>query len=333
MKKRIIFILFVVLLIIPVCLKKKIIYGLETYEISQETLEVCKDRAELFLDNIHQDKEISGYVVLKNLNKDNEAILFKTGELGYIIVNINDLSVPELSLEEKNPYDGYSDAFYNGPLQYYYSFNDEIISIKDGKNINLEELDEYYTKDEINDLDEYLEDLLQSKKLRYVITEKYLSGTLQKWYIDGNNCGSIAAAICMRYFYDYIDTSYVASNKIDQDSLIALMQEYVGSGFTNYYNVSNGLNNYFKTNLINNSTSMNAPFSFSKFKQSIISNRPIIVGTINHPTYGNHWIIGHGYFESRVDGNYLIINDGWRKNNVWIEPSTTTLDGTISFVN
>lgn len=62
-------------------------------------------------------------------------------------------------------------------------------------------------------------------------------------------------------------------------------------------------------------------------------SRPIIIGTTNHPTFGDHWIIGHGYFTSPVDGNYVIVNNGWGNNNVWIEPSTTYLDGTIHFTN
>lgn len=44
-------------------------------------------------------------------------------------------------------------------------------------------------------------------------------------------------------------------------------------------------------------------------------------------------ITAHGYFTSPVDGNYVIVNNGWGNNNVWIEPSTTYLDGTIHFTN
>lgn len=74
-------------------------------------------------------------------------------------------------------------------------------------------------------------------------------------------------------------------------------------------------------------------FSFSRVKTQINRSRPIIIGTTNHPTFGDHWIIGHGYFTSPVDGNYVIVNNGWGNNNVWIEPSTTYLDGTIHFTN
>lgn len=73
--------------------------------------------------------------------------------------------------------------------------------------------------------------------------------------------------------------------------------------------------------------------SFARELEDILNSRPIIIGTTNHPTFGDHWIIGHGYFTSPVDGNYVIVNNGWGNNNVWIEPSTTYLDGTIHFTN
>ena len=84
---------------------------------------------------------------------------------------------------------------------------------------------------------------------------------------------------------------------------------------------------------VNNSANAITSFSFSRVKTQINRSRPIIIGTTNHPTFGDHWIIGHGYFTSPVDGNYVIVNNGWGNNNVWIEPSTTYLDGTIHFTN
>lgn len=109
------------------------------------------------------------------------------------------------------------------------------------------------------------------------------------------------------------------------------MQNFVGSGGTTYSNMVKGLNAYLGTRSVTNSVQRTSSFSFSTVKNQINSSRPIIVGTLNHGTFGDHWIIAHGYFESPVDGNYLIVNDGWGSNNVWIEPDTQTLDGTIYF--
>ena len=40
-------------------------------------------------------------------------------------------------------------------------------------------------------------------------TIKKLPGKLKAWYIGGGNCG----AITMRYYYDYVNKSYVNSSK------------------------------------------------------------------------------------------------------------------------
>lgn len=44
-------------------------------------------------------------------------------------------------------------------------------------------------------------------------TIKKLPGKLKAWYIGGGNCGAIASAISMRYYYDYVNKSYVNSSK------------------------------------------------------------------------------------------------------------------------
>ena len=64
----------------------------------------------------------------------------------------------------------------------------------------------------------------------------------------------------------------------------------------------------------------------------VSDNIPIMIQTNDHVTYDDHWIIAHGYFQSRVDGNYVIINDGRRHNNVWVEPNGTFI-ATVGFAN
>lgn len=287
----------------------------------------------MFYENQNYDKTISNYKILDNLYGKEEAILFSTNNEGYIIVNLNDLSIPEMSLYNNCPLIDYDNPVYNGPLDYYYESNGIIKSILDDLIVDINDVTYFYTKENLNYSLEDVYSLFNTKQARYVKSEKYLSGELKKWYISGGNCGSIASAICMRYYYDYVDTSYVDSDKIEENTLIALMQEYVGEGGTNYNNLYKGLNKYFKSRNINNNAIKKTSFNFSNVKQAILSDRPIIVGTLKHPTYKDHWIIAHGYFESRVDGSYIIINNGWKNNNVWIVPDANYLDGTISFEN
>lgn len=333
MRKRFAFILTVILILTSIFPSNVLAYGTSQGETYQSTVSICQERAELFLQNVGHPATVSNPVTLKNFANEAEAILFETSTGGYIIVNINDLSIPELSLVNSNPFSDCESPIYNGPLGYYYAQNDAIKSVIDNTIVNVQQNVEYYTRQKVEDLQGYLTSLRQASGARYVIVEEYLSAPLKKWCIDGNNCGSIASAICMRWYYDNVSTSYVNSNSISENSLIALMQNYVGVGLTGYSDLVNGLNSYFDSRNVDNTAARTSTFSFSRVKRSILDDRPIIVGTLDHPTFRDHWIIAHGYFESRVDGNYIIVNDGWRSNDVWVEPNTTTFDGTIYFAN
>ena len=53
-----------------------------------------------------------------------------------------------------------------------------------------------------------------------------------------------------------------------------------------------------------------------KLKNSIQNNYPVLVGTTNHPTFNNHWLIAYGYHI--ISGlHYFEMNDGWGKNDVF----------------
>lgn len=302
---------------------------------SSENVNIAKIRAEMFLDSVGKPTLLEEGILLKNLNGEYEAISFSIPKSGYIIVNIKDLTVPELSFENSNPYDNVINPVYNGALSYHSKVGDEFVSLKDHSRFRREQFKSVYSKEEITNKKELINSLENalSNQLRYVNVERYINGSLKTWYISGGHCGSIASAICMRYYYDYVSTNYVPSGSTGQNALIDLMQQYVGSGGTNYSDLDSGLDDYFNARNVNNSANAITGFSFSRVKTQINRSRPIIIGTTNHPTFGEHWIIGHGYFTSPVDGDYVIVNNGWGNNNVWIEPSTTYLDGTIHFTN
>lgn len=300
--------------------------------INATTLQTCEETAESFIKNTGRVPAISNPITLKDANNEPVAIVFDISSNGYIIVNIDDMSIAELSFDSANPFTEYANAIYNGPLEYYYSENGVIKKIRNNVIVNSSALNYYSNRNTITQSENSANYFSYPASLNIVV-EKYLTGTLQTWYIGGGNCGSIAAAICMRYYYDYVSTNYVASNNTSMNSLISTMQDFVGTGGTSYSSMVSGLNSYFNARNISNTALRNTTFSFSRVKQSIRANRPIIVGTSGHETYGNHWVIAHGYYESRVDGNYLIVNNGWGSNNIWIESNTTTLDGSIYFAS
>ncbi len=294
-----------------------------------EVLEVAQKRAESFLENINHPAKVENATLLKNLKNEYEAVVFDIHEDGYIIVNLNDLSIPELSFEGRNPYTNILNPIYNGPLNYYFEVGGRVFSIDDGTILDEAKVEYIYSKNKIENTQPMAS--LEVSNTRSTSTEKYLSYSLQTWTISGGHCGSIASAICMRYYRDYVNSAYVSSSSISKDALIALMKQFVGSGATTYNDMIGGLNNYFATKSLNTTARGTRGFQFLTVKNKININRPVIVGTVDHATFGDHWIIVHGYFESRVDGNYIIVNNGWGRNNVWVTAESQTLDGVIYF--
>lgn len=331
MKKLLSIILSVVVLF---CSLSLVVFADDTRDNTKDTL-LYKERVELFLDSIGHPSTVSNPMWLKNVFGEDEAIVFTLGNSGYIIININDLSIPELSLVNQNPYLGYDAPVYNGPIEYYYIENGQIRSIIDDSVLDVNRIIAPYHQTRINNKDEFVSDLRSATKEhnRNLDVEKYLPYSLQTWYVSGGHCGAIASAICMRYYYDHVNTSYVGPSYTSESALISVMQFYVGSGGTSYSNMVSGLNSYFASRYVTNAANATTPFSFSKVRNAINANRPIIVGTYNHPVYGSHWLIAHGFFQSDLDGNYVIVNNGCGYNNVWVAVNTTYLDGTIHFTN
>ena len=291
----------------------------------------------MFLENIGHPSTVSNPVELKNLDGKVEAIAFTVGQNGYIVVNINDLSIPELSLENPNPFANCEKPIYNGPLQYYYESGGQIKSLVDNSTVDITQIDNCYKKEKISNLNDYIAVLAleYDNDTRAATTERYLSASLAEWAMSGGICAAIAAAICIKFMYDNVSYVYIDSNSdyIYEGALINLMNQYLGGPGVDAYELRDGLNAYFNDRHINNSAVITNPLTFNTVKQSINSNRPLIIGTHDHPTYGDHCIVAHGYFQSRVDGNYIIINDGARHNNVWIEPDMSTLTTSVGFAN
>ncbi|WP_311487707.1 hypothetical protein [uncultured Helcococcus sp.] len=220
--KKLLMLLSVILAIVIIVPSVSFAFTIENHNTVAEfdkRIEKTKEVANNLLTSLDKNSNLNNLTLLKNLNGDIEAVLFSLDKTGYIIVNINDFTVPEFSLERKNPFNNVKNPIYNGPLNYYSKKDlNTALNIKDStiiekhnfaniyanKKINLEELNLFTYKNSNNDVVPY----------GNLNTIKKLPGTLKTWYIDGNNCGSIASAITMRYYYDYIDKNYVSSSKI-----------------------------------------------------------------------------------------------------------------------
>ena len=296
-------------------------------EADKNDISLAKTRAELFLQNLGKEVNIDEGIILENIYGDNEAVAYSMLNGGYMIVNIKDLSIPELSFESNNPYIGVINPVYNGPMNYYSRCGDKLIAIMTNEECDLSQLSIVYCADEIRDKEAYirmLQGALQKRRLR-AITQRNLSISLKKWYTGGNNCGPIACAICMRFYYDCVDSAYLRSGYTNEGEAIQLMISYLRQNGTTPYQVMNGMNRYFADMNISNTAVALYYFDFDILKSKINQNRPVIVGTEGHNEYGDHWIIAHGYFinrEADIVEKYIIVNNGWRENNVWLNLDT-----------
>lgn len=316
--KLVILTILIVVLLIP----SPKIMAKNTNETDVET------KANHFLEIIDVNEKVNSPIFLKNLDNQLNYIAYSIGDSGYIIINLNNLIITELSLDNPNPFIDINNPIYNGPLNYYSFSKNGLVSLKDNKLISKEDIKPttYTTNNNLR--------VNKALPKGNVNTIKTISGTLKKWYVDGGSCGSIASAICMRYYYDYVSKSYVNPKQISESSLINLMKKYVGAYGTNYPQVVTGLNTYFKDKRINHTARTINGFDFSKLIERTQRNRPIIIGTKNDNKYGNHWLIGHGYAitnDSSETTKYAIVNDGWRHNNIWVNIKTASLDGIIYF--
>ncbi|MBR0434650.1 MAG: hypothetical protein IJK13_01435, partial [Lachnospiraceae bacterium] len=221
--------------------------------------------AKWFVSGIDDKLKIGKPIVAENLQGEFEVAIFDIGNEGFIIVNLNDLSIPELNLECKNPYAGVEHPVYNGPLCYYSRIGDSIISIRDLSLLEYFKGMDIYKKEEIQDKEGYISKLFKNttKGRSLLRVEKYINGRLEIWNNPDQCCGAVASAMCMRYYNDYVDSNYVENMYLSERELIELMRLYVGHNGTLSSDVVFGLNNYFNYRHVDNEAYYTNGFNYS----------------------------------------------------------------------
>ena len=307
--------------------------GFDVYDYEKD-VDYAYRVAQVFLKNADKSVAIDNPILLENLKGNVEAVIFDMEEGGYIIVNINDLSIPEICFDGKNPYIGCENPAYNGPLSYlrregnayYYLSNNELFFETDS---------EIYEKQPLEDKDGYINSLLKDdkKRSRNRVVTKYLNHQPENWsYNTDDFCGALACAICLRYYHDYVDSNYVSSLFIWEKDLTTLMRGYVGWGSTNQEDLVTGLNKYFSDKEINNRAYHSGNrFDYNIIMNTVNRNRPAIVG-IHNNTYDDHWLIVWGYhYKTSRNEKYVIVVDGHGTAEVWVSVSDNVLREIVYF--
>ena len=139
-------------------------------------------------------------------------------------------------------------------------------------------------------------------------------------------CGSISASIILQYYDDYLDDSILPinceNNEINTLNRIMPYIDHIDNfneqGGSNVYDMYNGLNSYMSDYNVTSKTFSYETYNTNTFKSCINSNIPVIIDLDNHPIYGEHWVVGYGYYTNQRKVTHVICIDGWGNEYVQI---------------
>lgn len=300
---------------------------------NEKHIALLKDYGEMFLDLHGYSKQLEKPIVLYNTDIQVEALCFNITEGGYIIININDLSVPEYSVVAKNPFEKYKNniCIYNGPLSYYKQEGNEFIYLNTNEAINKSEVRKIYSCKKIN-IDEKIKntkDLIENKEylLDSYVTERIDNYNSLPTWSSSYYCGIDAAAIVLAYYDDEVDDGFVPGLIDSCPDLQEYLDEndYIHNGGTSAFSlcygdilIHSGLNGYLNYMSLDLWDAQYEDYTMNNLTPLIgLLDYPVITGTeAGHPISDNHWIITYG-FQITPFSSYLIVNDGFGNDEIF----------------
>ncbi|GCF93523.1 hypothetical protein NRIC_14140 [Enterococcus florum] len=163
--------------------------------------------------------------------------------------------------------------------------------------------------------------------------------TYQHWKTpSGFLCGTYASSVLLAYYQDYIDEQILpvdvrrkgtSSNR----TMIPQLKPYLQpiDAPTMPVQISFGLCRFF--------AHVNSPYrsrftsvgAWQRAVKRISEGKPVMVGVLKvlGSTYGNHWVVAYGFYESAAGKRYYKIHDNWGNYQKIIPASWA--NGTISF--
>lgn len=297
-----------------------------------------------FIRHMHNtDIIIKDYKTLLDTN-GKESFLYVTfsnnKSTGYAILNLADMSIPELSLTNLAPFTVDESIIYLGPLNYVRHEGSSNVDVRTGKVVSLSEMTEasnaFQSKTSGTTLgveakQKALADLVANTTLATRVT---ISGAgSSSWaYTAGlyyGDCGINAIAMIEKWYDTYVSSNYLPSNLSTEQSIKKSIYDYAKSN--NYPTTSISESNL--AGLITGHTesvglsgrylyATYSTYNWADTCDRIDDNRPTILSTVSStPTYGRHYIIAVGYTDDGIpSNNELYVNDGWG-DYVWLASS------------
>lgn len=310
--------------------------------------------AKRFLTKIGSNKNFVNEISLYDPDGKENGILLSLKNSGYIVVNLDDYSIPEYSLTSNNKFitDRTKKYIYLGPLSYYEKNNNKSIDLK--------------TKKEVTNISKFREDYSNIKRLMKsnkktlfynndnisnangTVTEYRINTPYQvpNYYYNPNGiCCSTASAMMLRHFQlNYINdlipenlrtSDGVALIKtlvpyIQLDGAASLDPSHTSAGSYPQKDIS-GLKEYISTydnkdlaNINMGCADRSSQVNALMMSGISVRNNNSFVVSIGYPSkYGDHEVTGYGYVydESKKDEGgitYEIVNDGWGSTDIHI---------------
>ena len=323
---------FVVACIIVITSSSSVFVSAENIEFTEKSMEntsnvdynIVSEYAQKILSQMGRISGVSRPIPLYNINGELVAVNFLIDTGGYIIVNTNDFSIPELSFENESPFTNVeSNYIYNGPLVYFEEKGENLIDLSSGKLIDRSELYNVTSiyRNKIEDIQRINDELGGQNTIAASYDGEFkLSTPLKTWYKSGGYCGPIAASYVFMY-YDKVRNEKFVSTSYENSGLIDLLIPYIDpdSNGSSTSELRSGMLKYMSAQGITGFTVASGNYGYTSIKARIKDfNTPVIVDTDNHPIYQEHWITSYGYFDNGIV-DFLIVNDGWGNNGVYID--------------
>lgn len=228
---------------------------------------------------------------------------------------------------------------YNGPGSYfYYTENDQVISIDSGSVISIDDIDYVYCSEPITPSDSLITNAM-SRGSTYSITTDYVPPT---WHSSYYYCVVDGCAIIFKYLDSYHNNNLLTSTFDDNGELQSYLVEnnYLPNAEVLAWQVPNGFLTYSGANgfFDDRGTSFHsACYTYSDsnlgtITQSIAYNYPLLLEIYQSEiwSYGQHFLIIYGYY---TDGNeaYFIANNGAGTNNLYFDANPTYYGDMILF--
>lgn len=279
------------------------------------------------------------------LNSENELVAYCLDfEHGYVIYDEFD-NIIEYSPTAESPYKSLDDStYYAGPLQYFEKEQEDFVDIRSNRKISdadFEIISQRFAEQSQQELQ--VTETNDVYGISLLATGTYYDNVLSHAprrlnYNTEGTCGSLAAAILLCYYHDYIDSKYLKQEysnnpkELHQDLInhIEIHGEMGALKGSNMSSLRSGLHfaiplvSHFKTKEIDVLTDTSSYLSIWNHAYYLTNNVkiPYILSIQNHPQYKYHWVVGYGTSQFRngtsVLNRFYIVNDGWGKNDIRI---------------